>query len=83
MTATLKIRSLLALTMLLIALSTVWACGDDTDTSDDGDGQVQSVETRAKAPEFTLPAANKGTDISLTQFQGDQPVVLVFYRAYW
>ncbi len=83
MTAMLKNGSIFALTMLLIAMSTVWACGGNTDTSDDGDNQVQSVESRAKAPEFTLPAANKGTDISLAQFQGDQPVVLVFYRAYW
>ena len=36
------------------------------------------------APDFTLPAANKdNTQISLSSFQRDRPVVLVFYRAYW
>ncbi len=36
------------------------------------------------APDFTLPAANKdNTEISLSSFQGDKEVVLVFYRAFW
>ena len=36
------------------------------------------------APDFTLPAVNRGsTEISLSSFQGDKEVVLVFYRAYW
>lgn len=43
-----------------------------------------AVEVLPKAPDFTLPAANRGsTEISLSSFQGNKPVVLVFYRAYW
>lgn len=42
------------------------------------------VKDLLAAPDFTLPAANKdNTEISLSSFQGDRPVVLVFYRAYW
>ena len=36
------------------------------------------------APDFTLPAANRdNAEVSLSSFQGEKPVVLVFYRAYW
>ena len=42
-----------------------------------------AVEALSTAPDFTLPAANKGTEISLAQFRDDKPVVIVFYRAYW
>lgn len=34
------------------------------------------------APDFTLPAATGG-EVSLNDFQGQKPVVLVFYRAFW
>ena len=34
------------------------------------------------APDFTLPVATGG-EITLSQFRGDTPVVLVFYRAFW
>lgn len=34
------------------------------------------------APDFTLPAATGG-EVTLSQFRGDRPVVLVFYRAFW
>ena len=45
---------------------------------------AESVPDLPSAPDFSLPAVNRdGTEISLSQFQGDQPVVLVFYRAYW
>ncbi len=45
---------------------------------------AESVPDLPSAPDFTLPAANKNnTEISLSSFQGDKPVVLVFYRAYW
>ena len=45
---------------------------------------VEAVPNLPAAPDFTLPAANRdSTEISLSQFQGDKPVVLVFYRAYW
>ncbi len=64
------------------------ACGQDEAETSPVDSTPQAseagaVSTLPTAPNFTLPAANKGTDISLSQFQGDQPVVLVFYRAYW
>ncbi len=43
-----------------------------------------AVEELPTAPDFTLPAANRdNAEISLSSFQGDKPVVLVFYRAYW
>jgi hypothetical protein len=34
------------------------------------------------APDFTLPSI-KGDEYTLSQFRGKQPVVIVFYRAYW
>jgi len=34
------------------------------------------------APDFTLPDAG-GAPVSLASFQGQAPVVLVFYRGYW
>jgi peroxiredoxin len=34
------------------------------------------------APDFTLPNAT-GADITLSELSAQQPVVLVFYRAYW
>ncbi len=45
---------------------------------------AEAVSDLPTAPDFTLPAANKdSTEISLSSFQGDQEVVLVFYRAFW
>jgi hypothetical protein len=35
-----------------------------------------------RAPEFTLPDAG-GRPVSLADFRGKKPVVLVFYRGYW
>ena len=34
------------------------------------------------APDFTLPDAT-GRPVSLAEFRGKKPVVLVFYRGYW
>jgi hypothetical protein len=34
------------------------------------------------APDFTLPDA-KGRPVSLAEYRGQKPVVLVFYRGYW
>ena len=34
------------------------------------------------APDFTLPSV-QGTDFTLSQFQGEKPVAVVFYRGYW
>ena len=45
---------------------------------------AESIPDLPTAPDFTLPAANRdNTEISLSSFQGDKEVVLVFYRAYW
>ena len=33
-------------------------------------------------PDFTLPDA-AGRPVSLSEFRGKQPVILVFYRGYW
>jgi cytochrome oxidase Cu insertion factor (SCO1/SenC/PrrC family) len=35
-----------------------------------------------RAPDFTLPDAT-GRPVSLAEFRGKKPVVLVFYRGYW
>jgi hypothetical protein len=35
-----------------------------------------------RAPEFTLPDAD-GRAVSLADYRGQKPVVLVFYRGYW
>ncbi len=34
------------------------------------------------APDFTLPSI-QGPEYTLTQFRGEKPVAIVFYRAYW
>ncbi len=79
-------RNTLLNTLLIIitATSLAIACGTNdqpADTDSDNDDVDQSV--RRAAPEFDLPSANTGEQISLAQFRDDQPVVLVFYRAYW
>jgi len=40
------------------------------------------VRVGERAPEFTLPDAG-GRPVSLAEFRGRKPVVLVFYRGYW
>ena len=42
-----------------------------------------SSETGNTAPDFSLPVANRSIDITLSDFQGDQNVVLVFYRGFF
>ena len=36
----------------------------------------------SSAPDFTLPSI-QGSEYTLSQFRGEKPVVVVFYRAYW
>lgn len=43
-------------------------------------GGVTAVEVGEKAPDFTLPSTT-GKDISLSQFQGKQLVLIEFYGA--
>ena len=79
-----------------LALASI-ACGQDS-VSDEGTESEAHVSPDAspaqpgdvalpnlpKAPDFTLPAANQNNAaISLSSFQGEKEVVLVFYRAYW
>ncbi|MXZ02773.1 MAG: redoxin domain-containing protein [Chloroflexi bacterium] len=95
-TGVLKLTAVTAL-IGLFAFAIV-GCGQESDTTGSSsideatapESQQQVVEVAEAvpnlptAPDFTLPAANRdSTEISLSQFQGDKPVVLVFYRAYW
>jgi peroxiredoxin len=41
-------------------------------------GDVMALKVGDKAPDFTLPSTT-GDKISLSQFQGNKPVVLFFY----
>ena len=83
----------------LVAVA-IYACGQESDTSGSSSSTIDeatapgsqqdvvevadAVPDLPAAPDFTLPAANKGSaEISLSSFQGDKEVVLVFYRAYW
>ena len=43
-------------------------------------GVATALEVGEKAPDFTLPSTT-GEKISLSQFQGKQPVLLEFYVA--
>jgi hypothetical protein len=40
------------------------------------------VPVSNEAPDFTLPSI-QGSEYTLSSFQGEQPVLVVFYRAYW
>lgn len=89
-----KIINLVATSMLIgvFTLAAV-ACGQDnepienttaTSSSSAPAAAIKEASNLPAATDFTLPAANRdNTAISLSQFQGDKAVVLVFYRAYW
>ena len=79
-------RSITLTFALLLAIAATVSCGQDAENANAPTERAASVEQASnlpKAPDFTLPAANKGIDITLSNFEGDRPVVLVFYRAYW
>ena len=82
-----KIVNPFAATVLVSLLAFTVACGQETATTDQQPSSQEPAEVVAnlpEAPNFTLPAANRDSaEISLSQFQGDKSVVLVFYRAYW
>ena len=63
-------RLLIAFTTSLVATIAI-ACASPS---------FESVET---APDFSLPVANRSIDITLSDFRGDQNVVLVFYRGFF
>ncbi len=46
-------------------------------------GNSSSSDTGAEAPDFSLPVANGAGNITLSQYQGDKNVVLVFYRGFF
>ncbi len=46
-------------------------------------GSSSSSDTGATAPDFSLPVANRSFDITLSDFQNDKNVVLVFYRGFF
>ena len=52
----------------------------------DGEGlpatDLERIKIGEPAPDFTLEAET-GTPIRLSQFRGQKPVVLVFYRGHW
>ncbi len=93
------LKSTTAIALIGLFAFTIVGCGQEPDTTGSSssidettalESQQQVVEVAEAvpnlpvAPDFTLPAANRdSTEISLSQFQGDKPVVLVFYRAYW
>ncbi len=72
------VASLACLLALLVGCE--YTSNQDVEQATTSDESVANLD---KAPEFTLPSANTGTEISLSQFRDDKPVVLVFYRAYW
>lgn len=90
-------RNKLLAVLLAALIATAIACGQDSSTSENTSSSieeppapetqqeaVEAVPDLPTAPDFALPAANRdNTEISLSSFQGDKPVVLVFYRAYW
>ena len=67
----LKLR-IVAIGVAAIVAVVALACGDSSSSSG-----------VAKAPDFKLPVANRSADIKLTEFRGDQNVVLVFYRGFF
>ena len=45
-------------------------------------GSFPTNDISTVAPDFTLPSI-QGPEYKLSDFRGKQPVVIVFYRAYW
>ena len=94
------LNSVTAAALIGLFAVAIYACGQESDTTGSSSTTIdeatapgsqheavevaEAVPDLPAAPDFTLPAANKGgTEISLSSFQGDKEVVLVFYRAFW
>jgi cytochrome oxidase Cu insertion factor (SCO1/SenC/PrrC family) len=43
---------------------------------------LERIKVGDPAPDFTLEAET-GTPVTLSQFRGQKPVILVFYRGHW
>lgn len=56
--------------------------GTPTSTPDRTGAETRIPEPGSIAPDFTLPSGNS-PDVTLSEMTRNQPVVLVFYRAYW
>jgi cytochrome oxidase Cu insertion factor (SCO1/SenC/PrrC family) len=52
----------------------------------DGEGlaatDLERIKIGEPAPDFTLETET-GTSVTLSQFRGQKPVILVFYRGHW
>lgn len=86
------LKSLAATVLVGIFALAAVACGQDSGSTEQSQvpqepqksQEVAAVSDLPAAPDFILPAANRdNAEISLSSFQGDKEVVLVFYRAYW
>ncbi len=91
------VRNTVLAALALAAMAAI-ACGasEDGERSDSAQAptaQVRSTPTSVPvdaplhaqievAPDFTLPSAN-GSNVTLSELSSEQPVVLVFYRAFW
>ena len=67
------------------ATSTRTIASQSTPTSVSATAATETVtgnEQRPLAPDFTLPNAN-GPEVTLSELSAEQPVILVFYRAFW
>jgi cytochrome oxidase Cu insertion factor (SCO1/SenC/PrrC family) len=71
---------------LLIASESLSLAGATPFGPVDGEGltptDLERVKVGDSAPDFTLEAADD-TPVTLSQFRGQKPVVLVFYRGHW
>ncbi len=87
-------RKLMFVGLALTAIVFV-ACGqsDEPGAADSPTGRREPTQTPQPtevpphglletAPDFTLPNAN-GPEVTLSDLSAEQPVVLVFYRAFW
>lgn len=63
---------LLSFAIAATLLVVITACGDSS-----------GAESGADAPDFSLPVANGAGKITLSQYEGDKNVVLVFYRGFF
>ena len=76
-----RIRCILAALSLGALTLSVWALGP-VDGTDLAPTDLTRVRVGAQAPDFALQDSD-GTVVSLSEYQGEKAVVLVFYRGHW